>query len=188
MDTTRASLLARLKELESSHVWSEFDEIYRPLLRRYAAAWGLQGSDAEEVAQECMILLWRRMRKFEYDPARGRFRAWLQRVVANRVKSRYRRRREAQIQSGELRALVSGERPADEVYARIWQEEHVRGFLQQIRREVESHTFRAFELYVIERQSVEQVCQELGVTPNQVYKSKWRVTQKLAEKMKRFEA
>ena len=34
MNTTRASLLARLKDLDNTVAWQEFDGLYRPMLQR----------------------------------------------------------------------------------------------------------------------------------------------------------
>ena len=38
MDTTVTSLLIRIKDVEDAKAWAEFDDIYRPILRRYAKA------------------------------------------------------------------------------------------------------------------------------------------------------
>lgn len=187
MNTTRVSLLARLKELDQSRDWREFDSIYRPLLRRYAGTWGLQPSDADEVAQQCLLAFWSHLDEFNYDPQRGKFRAWLRRLVDNNVRTRARRPRELRARSRELAGLLDPHPPAEEVFDKIWLEEHMRACLEEIREEVEDHTFRAFELYVIQQMSVEDVCHELGITANQVYKSKWRVTQMLGARMKALE-
>ena len=40
------------------------------------------------------------------------------------------------------------------------------------------------ELYVLEQEPIAKVCRELGLTTNQVYQIKWRLTQELSEELK----
>ena len=54
MDTTRASLLLRIKDTRNTHAWAEFDAIYRPMLYRFARARGLDDAAAEDLVQHCI--------------------------------------------------------------------------------------------------------------------------------------
>lgn len=94
MDTTRSSLLLRLRDEGDERAWVEFDAIYRPMLERFAAARGLRGPDVDDVVQHSMAAVHRRIRGFEYDPDRGRFKSWLRTLVNNHVRNRLRDRRE----------------------------------------------------------------------------------------------
>src|SRR3977135_2524821 len=85
MESTRASLLARIRDRDHSRAWSEFDAIYRPILFRFARSQGLAGTDAEEVAQLVLARVARRIGQFQYDPDRGRFRGWLWKLVAHQI-------------------------------------------------------------------------------------------------------
>ena len=63
-------------------------------------------------------------------------------------------------------------------------EEHLRHCLESLRAEVEPATFSAFRHYVIDQWPIERVCEELSLTPNNVYTIKWRLTEKIAARMK----
>ena len=74
---TRNSLIARLVDIGDHEAWREFAELYDPFIYRQARRLGLQHADARELVQEVLISVSKAIRKFEIDPARGRFRTWL---------------------------------------------------------------------------------------------------------------
>ena len=77
--TTRPSLLARVRDLDDHHAWVEFESRYRDLILGYCRRRGLQRSDAEDVRQMVMLnLAQASSRNFEYQPQRsGRFRDYI---------------------------------------------------------------------------------------------------------------
>ena len=144
METTRTSLLVRVKNREDSQAWCEFVGLYRPILLRYARARGLNHVDAEDVAQQCLATITEKMASFEYDPSRGRFRAWLRTMVNHRIQNVRARRREQIADSGDFKRPQEREPSPEEAWDQIWQEEHLKYCLEQIRTLVESKTFEAF--------------------------------------------
>ncbi len=181
MDKTRVSLLMRLRDPRDNEAWSEFDRIYRPLLTRYACARGLTEADVEDVVQYSMAQVHNEARKFEYDPTRGRFRGWLRTVVNNRVNN-IRRQPHFPPGAGDLlaRQAADGDSP-EELFERIWFEEHLRHALLKIKNSCDGNTFEAFRLYVVEEHPSGEVCDRLGIDRQQLYKIKWRLTRKLRE-------
>ena len=108
MDTTRPSLLLRLRDRSNADAWRTFDAIYRPILRRFAQGWGLGDEDTEDVVQYCMVAVLDHISAFHYDPAKGRFKAWLHTLVNNRVRDLLRNRRERSVATSYVGSL-----PAD---------------------------------------------------------------------------
>ena len=184
MDTTRASLLVRVRDPQNSQAWRQFDAIYRPMLYRFARARGLDHADAEDIVQQCMGAVQKYIREFDYDPARGRFKGWLRTMLNNRVRNLAKARHEQVAESQDFKRPQHREESPDETFERLWMQEHLRHCLRELESEVESSTFQAYQAYVIEERPVEEVCRELNMTANQLYKIKWRVTQRLGEKMK----
>jgi RNA polymerase sigma-70 factor (ECF subfamily) len=184
MDTTRPSLLLRIRDRGDAVAWHTFDSLYRPMLERFARARGLDAAEAEDVAQHCLTQVCDRIGEFNYDPARGRFKSWLRTLVNNHVRNLLRNRHEQGGHSADLLAEPAREAAPDEVFDRIWQEQHLWYCLRELRAEVEETTFLAFQYYVLEQRPIEEVCRTLGVTAGNVHTIKWRLTQQVAGKMK----
>jgi len=183
VDTTRPSLLARLKDRRDVTAWETFDEVYRPILLRFAASRGLDHADAEDVVQQCMAAIQDHIQGFDYDPQKGRFKGWLRTMVNNKIRNFLRDRRERQGDSRAFAELPSQEESPEEAFEKLWMQEHLWHCLRQLRGQVEDSTFLAFQRYVMEQWPIERVCAELQMKPNQVYTIKWRMTEKIAAKM-----
>src|SRR5262245_22647225 len=82
---TRASLLVRLRDADDADAWRTFVELYAPLVYSLGRKHGLQDADAADLTQEVFASVAAAVRSLEYDPRRGRFRAWLYTVARNRL-------------------------------------------------------------------------------------------------------
>jgi RNA polymerase sigma-70 factor (ECF subfamily) len=176
--------LLHIRDHSDSGAWSTFDAVYRPMLQRFAQARGLSPADAEEIAQQCLTTVADRIAEFSYDPQKGRFKGWLRTLVNNRVRNLLRDRREQQGQTADFADAQQREPSPDEAFDRVWMEEHLWHCLRELRSEVEETTFRAFQAYVIEQRPIADVCAELKLTPNNVYTIKWRLTERVAARMR----
>lgn len=184
MDTTRASLLLRIRDREDSAAWEAFDAIYRPMLCRFARSRGLGEADTEDVVQQCMASIQAHIEGFDYDPDKGRFKSWLRTMVNNRIRNLLRDRREKQADTREFENVLDPTDTPEEAFERLWMQQHLWHCLRQIQAEVEQTTFKAYQYYVIEQRPIGEVCGELNLTTNQVYTIKWRLTEKVSAKMK----
>ncbi len=187
MTTTRKTLLGRVRDHDDSAAWSEFHAIYAPLLYRYARGRGLAESDAEEIRDQVLEVVVRRMPEFEYDRKRGRFKAWLYRIASGRIVDAHRRRRELRADSGELREIADPAPRPDEVWEREWRAGHLRAAIECARRRAGGRDAEIFDLLLQER-PVSEVCALVGVNANQVYKAKARVLRAVRDAMLRFDA
>lgn len=96
---TSVSLLQRLAgDQHDANAWQEFVTRYGGLVLHWARRWGLSGSDAQDVAQEVLLVLVRQIRSFRYDPQR-RFRSWLKTIVMRTC---------TRLRQAELRSEVNG--------------------------------------------------------------------------------
>src|SRR5215831_3455991 len=89
---TRPSLLARLKDWNQQTAWREFDRGYAPLLRNVARKAGLTDAEADEVAQETLIAVAKKIGEFQHAGNRGSFRAWLYQQARWRIADQFRLR------------------------------------------------------------------------------------------------
>ena len=64
---TRLSLLVRLRDARDDGAWSQFVEIYAPLVYGFARKHGLQDADAADLTQDVLQAVSGAIREFEYD-------------------------------------------------------------------------------------------------------------------------
>ena len=187
METTRESLLARVRNRSDHQAWREFHDLYVPLLYHYARARGLSREDAEEVRDQCLEVIARNITTFEYDKQKGGFKNWLRRMVNNKVVDLLRRRHVVLARSQDLRALRDPEPSPAEIWEQHWQQEHLRYCVKQVRGAVSERDYQVFQMLLFEECPVKEVCARLRMTPNQVYKAKARVLQRVRLKLAEFE-
>ncbi|MCG3137135.1 MAG: hypothetical protein HJJLKODD_00978 [Phycisphaerae bacterium] len=180
---TRITLLQRLKESDDTRAWEEFSQLYLGLIYSYAHARGLSDADASDVAADCMRVLWSRMRTFDYDRRKGRFRAWLRRMVNNRVNNMQRRWRLDRQAQADLSQHSSSQLSPDQLWEQKWQTAHMLYCLRQLELQVSAEHFQAFRLYALEQQPVEEVARVCKMTPNQIYVIKSRLSTRLRESL-----
>ncbi len=183
METTRPSLLIRVRNRQDQAAWEEFDGLYRPMLHHFALARGLNPTEAEEIAQQCMTAVCEHIAGFEYDPGKGRFKGWLKTLVSNRIKNMLRGRHQQQAESQDFKRPQEREESPDDIFDQCWRQEHLKHCLRLIRTEVEETTFQAFVAYVMKEEPIERVCAELKMTANQVHAIKSRMIKRLRERM-----
>jgi RNA polymerase sigma factor (sigma-70 family) len=102
-DTTRPELLENVQralaegvrpfDRKLSDAWDEFFGIYNRILRRFAMRL-LRCPD--DVVDDVVATVWldvlKQLPAFQYDPARGRFRSWLYRLLQRRMIDEFRKR------------------------------------------------------------------------------------------------
>src|SRR5258707_2948115 len=78
---TRVSLLVRLCDARDDGAWTQFVDLYAPVVYGYARKQGLQDADAADLSQDVLSVVASAVCRLEYDPQRGAFRNSLFTVV-----------------------------------------------------------------------------------------------------------
>lgn len=181
VDTTRASLLLRVRDTDDHGSWEEFDARYGELIVRYCRARGLRWSDAEDVRQLVMLNLSRSMPRFEYRPELGRFRDYLRTTVRHEIARYVKRHTEPVIglETDALASLATDEADAlDTEWERQWTRLHCRAALRTLRREGNPQHVDVFER-LLAGDSIESVAETFGISQEAVRKIKQRAKQRL---------
>ncbi len=187
---TTTALLSGLLDADNQKVWVEFDARYRPMIEAVAVKLGLIEADAADVAQETLTRFFREYRAGKYDRSRGRLRSWILAIVRYRVADIKRARLARRETRGESAIIHL---PDGEELEAVWESERRRVLLWQALSELREssqlsdRTMRAFELYVLQERSAEDVAEELNLTRHDVYMAKNRVAERLREILKRME-
>lgn len=183
--TTRLSFLGRLSDRSSKLGWAELDERYRELLYRYARRRGAAHVEAEDIVQEVLMYVYRASERFEYNPARGRFRSYLRTAVVHAMSRRAARlaRQGCPTDPDVLIAAAEANEPADAEWEREWQLHQLRCAMRFIAAEFETTTLEAFRLHVLAGWTADATARSLGVSVASVYQSKCRVLKRLRERV-----
>ena len=180
---TSPSLLLRVRDPDDHDSWKTFERVYGQIIRSYCVHWRLQPVDVDDVTQDVLSAVATGIRQFNYDPQKGRFRAWLGTVTANKIKrflSRQSERREQPLPNG----IDAPEH--DEVYVEpdsnwvdLFSEQILAEACRIVRPEFEPNTWQCFESTWIEKEAPVDVASKLGIAVHAVYVNKSRVLKRL---------
>lgn len=180
---TRSSLLLSLRTLDDSASWQEFFDTYQRSILGLAMKCGLSRTEAEEVVQDTMVAVARKMPEFHYDRALGSFKGWLFTITRRAVRKQLGRRQgrpEPETDAdGELLDLADLPDPAggfEERWEEDWRLNLLELAMDRVRRRIKPKQFQMFDLYVNQQRPMGEVCQILNVNAAQVYMAKLRVS------------
>ena len=167
--------------------WDRFVRRYRPKIYGWCRDRGLQEADAEDVAQDVIAILTRKMASFRYDPSR-RFHAWLKTItyhaLSDLIASRGRAIGERPTSFLEnIEARASLEKGLDELCDR----ELLELAIARVRQRVAAPTWEAFRLTTFEGHSGAEASRLLGIPVASVFVCKHRVQKMLREEIARLE-
>lgn len=186
MYTTSLPLLGRM-QVRTDHVsWSEFVDLYAPVLYRWNVAAGLQPVDAQEVVQEVLLFVHERLDGFRRQRP-GSFRAWLRKVAWHKTRE-LRRRRLLDDRVGEssdnLDSLVDP--GSGSAWAAQYAEDLIARACEMVRPHVEDTTWRIFMRVYADRQPPVDVAREFGVSRNMVYVAQCRCLARVRQIVDRY--
>lgn len=185
-DSTRLTLLLRLRDRADRLSWQEFHDRYGQLLYRYARSRGASHTDAEDVVQEVEMYLFKALDGFEYDAGKGRFRSYLRASVVHALARRAdRQARQPELLDPQKFDYVAGELEAstDDRWDREWQLHRLRWAMRAVAANFEPQSLRAFEMHVLGNRSVEETAQALGISKASVYQARSRILRTLKAKL-----
>src|SRR3954471_8016271 len=99
---TRQSLIRRLKDLDDQSSWQQFFDLYWRLIYGTARKAGLSDAESQDVVQETILTVTKKIQAFEVNPDRGSFRSWLMNITRWRITDQFRKRSPDYNGSGQL--------------------------------------------------------------------------------------
>lgn len=194
---TRRSLLSRLRNLDDDASWRDFFNTYWKLIYRAATRAGLSDAEAQDVVQETVITVARRIQEFRYDPTRGTFKGWLLHTTRWRILDHL-RKRNARPPADPLsdakedgacveNVAASASALIESVWEAEWQQNLLDAAIQRVKRHVRPKHYQAFELYALKEWPALKVAQTLGIHLAQVHLIKHRLSNLIRKEVKRLE-
>ena len=194
---TRATLIQRLKNWQDQASWEQFFNTYWKLIYCFARKAELTDQEAQDVVQETMFAVARHMPTFTYDSSRGSFKAWLLNMARWRIIDQFRKRVPLNVKPSDSSTTTGTDTveaiadPAgqslDERWEVEWQTNLAEAALNNVKRRLDPEKYQIFDCYVKKKWTPEKVAATFGVSVNQVYQAKHRITEMVKDEVTRLE-
>lgn len=181
MADTSFSLLERLRSQPAEPDWQRLVDLYTPLIRAWLHHHAPGLRDADDLVQDVLTVVVRRIPDFEHQHRPGSFRKWLKTITVNCLRDHWKKlkHRPAGTGDSDVQELLNQLEDPHSEMSRKWDEEHdkhvTQRLLEQIRPRFEENTWRAFELVALHGVSPDTAATQLEVTVNAVFIAKSRV-------------
>lgn len=186
---TRITLLARLAgsgETDEA-AWDEFVRHYGTRIVFWCQRWGLQEADVEDVSQQVLFKLSRRMKTFEYDASQS-FRAWLKTVTRNALLDFESDRAGSAITDAvEMLLTVEARTDLESQLEQEFDRELLEEALRRVKARVAPHTWDAFRFTALDHRDAAEVARELSMSVGAVYQARSSVVKRLQEERRNLE-
>ena len=189
------TLLEKIRQWENQEAWLRFFHAYGPFIYRRAARRGLNDAEAQEVVQETMLGVAKKIAAYQRQPGTP-FRHWLNVIITRRIHTQLARRRRSPASLDAPREGASGSPleeladPAsvepDETWERDWQENLLRAALARVRERVRPKHFQIYEYHVLKGRDARETARDLDTTLAQVYVVKFRVGNEIKKELRRL--
>ena len=190
---TSPTLLKKMQNITDQESWDRFYGSYAPMIIGYCRKRSLSNEMALDVLQETMVRLLRLIPNFHYDPAKGKFRSFLFKIVdGKRIDAIKRQGRYCTFQSDSKEDWVKDiedskvKMPCKD-WDYLWEKNVLLQAIDRVQERVDPLTYDSFKSYVLEKKSIEEVCKILrekydtNVNKNLIYQHKARIIKLLKQ-------
>lgn len=194
---TRTTLLERLKDWRDNPSWQEFFDTYWKLIYGFGIRSGLNEVEAQDVVQETMLAVAKHIPNFKYDRNIGSFKHWLLNMTRWRISDQIRRRENYAITANDDNATETQTGPAskvpdpasldlDALWEAEWEKNLLDSAVNKVKRQLDPEKYQIFDFLVNKEWPAQKVADAFGLTINQVYLAKHRVTELIKEEIERL--
>src|SRR5258707_752687 len=93
MSITSLSLFDALRRQPNDSAWNRLVDLYTPLIRIWLGRYSVRTPDVEDLVQEVLAVVVRKVPGFERNPQTGSFRRWLRTITVNCLRDFWRAKR-----------------------------------------------------------------------------------------------
>ncbi|MEM9826466.1 MAG: RNA polymerase sigma factor [Planctomycetota bacterium] len=187
---TRLSLIDELRSSDpATDAWREFVEVYESWIARWLERQGVAAADADDIRQEVLMVVLRRISSFEHNGKTGAFRSWLRKITVNRTRRVWQRKRQEQRRVSPVDLSNLADELADDSsrLTAIWDEEHdrfvVARLFESLRKEFRSDHLQAVRELIVSQEPVEQVSKRFSLSIGAVRVAQHRIFSRLRQRV-----
>ena len=188
---TRLTLLQRVKNSSDEEAWAEFEKYYKTFIQMVLRKMNLRQGHIDDLTQEVLLLIWKKLPELQYDKTRARFRTWMSVLIRNKVIDHYRKekylsRKQGMIinETGNLIPIVS-EPELHEIFKREWESHVVALALESISKHFSEIAMQAFHM-TMDKVPYATISSELNIKENTIAQLKKRVRSRLKNEISRL--
>ncbi|MGJ8635166.1 MAG: sigma-70 family RNA polymerase sigma factor [Luteolibacter sp.] len=186
MNTTRYTLIFRVKDPLNENAWKEFSEAYKDYIDAVLQKFGTNQDEVSDLRQDILLKLWKRLPNFEYEPDKAKFRTWLYQIIRNtaytyfKSSESYRQRNHRFFEERQ-----DGVNLLDQLMNDEWKAFICRKALNNLRGAFADQSVELFESF-LSGSSVQELASAYSLKENTVYRIKNRVKERLIVEVRRL--
>lgn len=179
---TRESLLSRLRDTSEDGSWREFFETYWKLIYHTARKRGLSSVEAEDVVQDTMVELARRLPAFKYDRTRGSFKTWLMRLTHWKIVDQQRKRLKERLLTSEMEETTPPEFEAG--WENDWRMTVAEEAIRRVQVNASPRQYQAYSVAILQGKGAREAGRLLQMSVPAVYMATFKINALIKREVK----
>lgn len=176
--------------------WPEFFDIYWPFLFHHALARGLSKADAEDVTQQTLVKVWKKLPAFRYGKNGAKFRTWLIGILMSRIIDWYRAQkgdRTVPLPDAGTGTAPLAQSPDPSVQApdascdAEWEANLLRAARERLWKRLGQRDRQIYDYYESHQHDARQTAVDLNITTAYVHVVRFRVERALKKEVERLQ-
>ncbi|MBR5549053.1 MAG: sigma-70 family RNA polymerase sigma factor [Kiritimatiellae bacterium] len=181
-ESTRSSVIKAVADTENEAAWNRLFDLYAGFVYSIVRRKGLNATDADDIVQIVFGDLARNLPTFKYDREKGHFRSYLTGLVNWRVMDMLRAGKRDADQKADFWEEMKRIGQGNDVFAeREWQAAAMEEALRRMKLDVRPEHYAAFVASAVEGQDTETITKLYGISRDNLYQIRTRLTEKLRE-------
>ena len=183
---TQLSLIVKIRDAGDEDAWSEFVQIYQPVVQRFVRRHSLQYADAVEITQEVLSRVAKSIESWDANHQKSTFRGWLYRITRNITidflrKKKIERQRMTSSDAGLSQVADMGNNDQSQEFEREFEKQVFYWAAEKLKPSFKPANWQAFWMSTIDGVPVIDVAKQLQMTPGNVYVARSRIMSRLSE-------
>ena len=175
--TTHSTFLRQIREGRDS-AWQEFCRKYTGMIHHIGRTRQLTKEECDDLMVDVMVIFWKKMDDFFYDPQRGKFRSYLAKIAHFAAMKIFNRRPEPVRYSASSLALKYPD-AVDEMYMAEWQDFIIGRAMEDLQNQVDTDSYQVFYMLFIQHRSIAEISRITRKNRNNIYVIRSRCLRKL---------